>query len=380
MMSPRIVYLVTEDWYFASHRLPMARAAREAGFDVHVATQVERHGAAIAAEGFQVHPLSQKRGSFDPSQIFHAVREIRKLYRSIKPDLAHHVALRPCMLGSFAALGLPVTCLNAITGLGTAFIGDSTKLRMARMALSVASRPLLNRARSAVLVQNPDDRATVEQLGIDPNRITLIPGSGVDIRAMTPKPEPAGPVTIAFVGRLLDDKGIRVLVAAHAILCQRGRDIRLLIAGMPDPANPTSIPAAEIENWRSRPNLVHLGFVEDIAGLWSAANIAVLPSRREGLPLSLLEAAACGRPLVATDVPGCREIARQDVNALLVPPDNPQALADAIDRLAADPVLRRKFGAASRQIVEEEFSDKRVGRDTVALYRRLLHGVTQSSG
>ena len=252
---------------------------------------------------------------------------------------------------------------------------------LAWRSASQAFRLLLNRARSAVLVQNPDDRATVERLGIDPRSHYAY--SGLRRRHTCDDAESRSPqdlITIAFVGRLLDDKGIRVLVAAHAILCQRGRDIRLLVAGMPDPANPTSIPAAEIENWRSRPNLVHLGFVEDIAGLWSAANIAVLPSRREGLPLSLLEAAACGRPLVATDVPGCREIARQDVNALLVPPDNPQALAEAIDRLAADPALRRKFGAASRQIVEQEFSDERVGRDTVALYRRLLHGVTQSSG
>ena len=153
---------------------------------------------------------------------------------------------------------------------------------------------------------------------------------------------------------------------------RRGRDIRLLIAGVPDPANPTSIPPRELETWSGRPNLVHLGFVQDIAAFWASAHIAVLPSRREGLPLTLLEAAACGRPLVATDVPGCREIARAGLNALLVPPDDPQALADAIDRLAADPELRARFGRAGRELVEREFSSQRIGRDVVGLYRRLL--------
>jgi glycosyltransferase involved in cell wall biosynthesis len=152
----------------------------------------------------------------------------------------------------------------------------------------------------------------------------------------------------------VESKGIRTLLAAHERLGQRGRDIRLLIAGS------------------RRPNLKVLGFVEDIAGLWARAHIAVLPSYREGLPLSLLEAAACGRPLVATDVPGCREIARPGVNAFLVPLDDIEALANAIDRLARDPQLRREFGKAGREPVEPKFSSERIGRDVVALYRRLL--------
>jgi glycosyltransferase involved in cell wall biosynthesis len=200
----------------------------------------------------------------------------------------------------------------------------------------------------------------------------LIPGSGVDVDALTPQPEPAGPITIAFVGRLVESKGIRALIAAHERLSERGRDIQLLIAGLPDPANRTSISAQEIEAWCRRPNINHLGFVEDIGELWRRAHIAVLPSHREGVPLSLLEAAACGRPLVATDVPGCRDIARAGVNALLVPLDDSQALADAIDRLALDGELRRKFGQASRALVEREFSSARIGRDVVSLYRCLL--------
>jgi mannose/cellobiose epimerase-like protein (N-acyl-D-glucosamine 2-epimerase family)/glycosyltransferase involved in cell wall biosynthesis len=370
--APRVIYLVTEDWYFMSHRLPMARAARNAGFEVHVATRIDRHGAAIEAEGFHLHPISWRRGSLDPRDLIRVVREVRKLYRKLKPDLAHHVALPAAVVGSLAATGLPVVCLNALTGLGTMFIDDTAKVRVAHAPLRLALRSLLNRSRAAVLVQNPDDRTVIERLGVNRDRIALIPGSGVDIAAMAASPEPAGPITIAFIGRLVGSKGIRTLLAAHERLIQRGRDIQLLIAGLPDPANPTSIPPQEIDAWIRRPNVKHLGFVKDIGGFWACAHIAVLPSHREGLPLSLLEAAACGRPLIATDVPGCRDIARADLNALLVPLEDAEALADAIERLALDPQLRRKFGTAGRELVEREFSSQRIGRDLIALYRRLL--------
>jgi glycosyltransferase involved in cell wall biosynthesis len=174
------------------------------------------------------------------------------------------------------------------------------------------------------------------------------------------------------VGRLVGSKGIRALVEAHARLVASGQEIRLLIAGVPDPANPDAIGADELERWRRQTNVSYLGFVEDIAALWARAHIAVLPSYREGLPLTLLEAAACARPLIATDVPGCRDIARHDRNAFVVPLGDVGALARAIECLAGDADLRRRFGQAGRQLVEQEFSSKRIGRDTVALYRRLL--------
>jgi glycosyltransferase involved in cell wall biosynthesis len=370
--TSRVIYLVTEDWYFMSHRLPMARAARDAGFEVHVATRVDRHGATIEAEGFHLHPISWRRGSLDPRDLVRVVREVRRLYRNIKPDLAHHVALPATVVGSLAATGLPIVCLNAMTGLGTMFTSDTVKVRLVRTALTLALRRLLNRARSTILVQNLDDRAVIERLGVDGARIALIPGSGVDIEKMTPKPEPPGPVIVAFVGRLVESKGVRTLLAAHERLSQRGHPIQLLLAGTPDPANPMSIPAQDIEAWSKRPNVTHLGFVEDIGALWASAHIAVLPSHREGMPLSLLEAAACGRPLVATDVPGCRDIARPGVNAFLVPLNDAEALADAIDRLAGDPELRRRFGRASRHLVEQYFSSSLIGAELVKLYRRLL--------
>jgi mannose/cellobiose epimerase-like protein (N-acyl-D-glucosamine 2-epimerase family)/glycosyltransferase involved in cell wall biosynthesis len=369
---PAVIYLVTEDWYFVSHRLPMARAARAAGFEVHVATRIDRHGAAIEAEGFHLHPISWRRGSLDPRDMFRVLREVRRLYRELMPDLAHHVALPSAFVGSLAAVGLPIGCVNAMTGLGTLFISSDPKIRAARALLTPVLGRLLSRASSVVLVQNLDDRGVIESFGVDRGRIALIPGSGVDTDVMAPVPEPAGPIAIGFLGRLVEAKGIRTLVEAHTRLCARGREIRLVIAGTPDPANAGSIPAEEIEAWARRGNITYAGFVQDVAALWASVHIAVLPSHREGLPLSLLQAAACGRPLIATDVPGCREIARRDYNALLVPLGDVEALAQAIERLALDPELRRRFGAASRVLAEREFSSQRIGRDLIGLYRRVL--------
>lgn len=375
----RLVYLVTEDWYFLSHRLPMAREAKRAGYEVHVVTHVNKGAAAIAAEGFALHSVVWRRGSVSPFAFLSNIRAARRHYRAIDPDLVHHVALQPTIVGSLAATGLRCMRLNALAGLGFAFTSATLKARLVRPILRLLLRSVLGHPRAAVLVQNPDDRAAVRALGIADARIHVIPGSGVETDILTPLPEPEGAVTAAFVGRLLDDKGVRTLIAAHDILTARGQGIRLLIAGEPDPANPVSIPPQEIAAWGKRPDVELLGHVADIREVWKAAHIAVLPSRREGLPKSLLEAAACGRPIVATDVPGCREIARSGVNALLVPVDDAGALADAIGRLAREPSLRQTYGTAGRRLVEEEFSSQKIGGEIVALYNHLLNRTTQSS-
>jgi glycosyltransferase involved in cell wall biosynthesis len=350
----------------------MARAAQRAGYDVHVITQVGSDRAAIEALGFQLHDMVWRRGSVSPLAFAANVRAVRRVYRTIEPDLVHHVALQPTIVGSLAAAGLPCVRLNALAGLGFAFTSATPKARLLLPVLRALLRHVLGHPRAAVLVQNPDDRAAIAGLGVAGEKFFTIAGSGVDTDVLLPLPEPPGTVTAAFVGRLLDDKGVRTLVAAHDILARRGQSVRLLIAGEPDPANPVSIPSDEIAAWAKRPGLELLGQVSDIREVWKRAHVAVLPSRREGLPKSLLEAAACGRPIVASDVPGCREIARNGVNALLVPPDDPAALAAAIEKLALDPSLRMRFGAAGRRLVEEHFSSDRIGRETVALYDRLL--------
>jgi len=372
---PKLLYLVTEDWYFWSHRLPMARAAQRAGFDVAVATRVAQHGERIRAEGFALHPLRWRRGDNSAWAGLAAIAEIARLYRRERPDLVHHVALKPAVLGSIAALFAPVPAVvNAVTGMGFVAASPSLRARLLRRPLAAALARLIERRHSRVIVQNEDDRRLL--LALNPRaaaRIALIRGSGIDVTRFAPAPEPpAPPVVAGFAGRLLADKGVAPLIEAQQRLRERGLDLRLAIAGTPDPENPSSIDEATLARWRTLPGIEWLGQVDDIRELWRRAHIAVLPSRREGLPKSLLEAAAMGRPLVATDVPGCREVARAGVNALLVPPDDAEALAAALARLAEDAEQRRRFGQASRALVESDLAEAAVGAATVALYRALL--------
>jgi glycosyltransferase involved in cell wall biosynthesis len=375
-MTPRLAYIVTEDWYFLSHRLPMARAARAAGFDVHVLCRLDKGRAAIEAEGFAVHGLGWSRGSVSPAGNAAAVAEIARQLVHVGPALVHNIAMKPALLGSIAALRLPrLPVVTSITGVGSAFLGASLAARAGKAALGRTLAALLNRRRARAVVQNPDDRALLERLGVRAANIVLIPGSGVDTDALMPSPEPPPPLRATFVGRMLEDKGVRTLVAAHRLLRRQDLAIELVLAGTPDPENPTSIGRAELEAWGREPGITCAGHVSDIAGLWRQSHIAVLPSRREGLPKSLLEAAAAGRPLVASDAPGCREVAIDGATGLLAPVDDAAGLAAALARLAGDAALRARLGANARRLAVERFSAAAIGRQTAALYCSLLEPV-----
>jgi glycosyltransferase involved in cell wall biosynthesis len=363
--------VVSEDWAFMSHRLPMARAARDAGFEVHVATRVGSDAPAIRAEGFTLHAIPFRRGRTSPFVALPTILALRQVAHEVAPSLVHFVGLQCCVLGGLATTGLGLPQVNALTGLGYTFTGDRTRASVFRGMMIATLRYLLNRDRAVALVQNPDDRAALEQIGISSSRLALIPGSGVDTELLQPLPEPQGPITVGFAGRLLTDKGIRALVAAHRLLRQRGLDIMLMIAGEPDPANPASVSLEEAQAWAREPGITWLGHVDDIESLWRQAHIAALPSHREGLPKSLLEAAAFGRPMVATDAPGCREIVIADRTGLRVPIEAPEALAEAIVSLATSPQLRARYGAAARELLVARMSARSIGEATLQLYLTL---------
>ena len=371
-MASRLLYVVTEDWYFLSHRLPMARAARDAGYEVHVATRIKDGKAAIEREGFVPHALSWSRGSLSPHGSFAAVRELRRLLDKLEPDILHNVSLKPVLLGTTASLGLARTAVvNSLTGLGTLFIGEAKVSGATRRLVRFALSRLLRRTRSKIVVQNPDDRAFVIDLGVPEDAIVLIGGSGVDTGLLTPLPEPPPPMTAAYVGRMLADKGVPTLIEAFSSLGKRGVPLKLLLAGDCDKENPGSLAPEQLREFASLYGIEWLGHVADIRTVWQRANFAVLASRREGLPKSLLEAAACGRAMVATDAPGCREIAIEGVTALTVPVDDAAALAGAMEKLASDTELRKRFAANARALVECKFSADAIGKETVVLYETL---------
>src|SRR3984885_5639275 len=364
----RLLYGVNEDWAFLLNRLPMARAAQRAGYEVHVATRVNDGVGAIEAEGFTMHPIPLQRGGISPLAAIPAIRALRQITGRIKPDIAHHSGLQCCVYGAIAAFGRKFPYVSALTGMGYAFTSATWRTRLLRRILTWLLPLLLNRPGGVVLVQSPDDRAALVDLGIREASVVLIPGTGVDTDALQPLPEPDGPATYGFAGRLLTDKGIRALVAAHDIVRHQGLQTNLLIAGNPDPANPASVSVEEVTEWTQRPGITWLGHVKDISSLWKRCHFAVLPSHREGLPGSLMEAAACGRAMIATDAPGCREIVIDDQTGLLVPIEDPKALAQAIVKLATSPELRARYGKAARELVVSKLSAKIIGEQVVQLY------------
>jgi glycosyltransferase involved in cell wall biosynthesis len=374
--SRGILFLVTEDWYFCLHRLPIARAARDAGFRIMVATQVRDHGEVLEREGFQVIPMCWTRGSLNPLHTLAELRQIIGIYRKHRPDLVHHVAVRPSIYGSIAAALTGVSpVVNNLAGLGLAFSSGGAYARLVRAVVTTAFRLLFGRPGNCTLVENSDDRAfLITKAGLDADSVILIRGVGVDIRRFAPTPEHLeGVPVVTFVSRMLWPKGVGELVEAAHILCERGVVVKVRLVGMPDTTSRVSVQEQQLAQWNSEGVIEWLGYRDDIPELWRASNIAVLPSYyREGVPRSLLEAAACGRAIVTTDMPGCREIVQHGINGLLVPPRDSQAIADAIQQLVEDPATRQHMGAAGRVLVEEGFSEEYTVEQTLAVYRRLV--------
>jgi glycosyltransferase involved in cell wall biosynthesis len=377
---PKLLFLVTEDWYFCSHRLALARAARAAGFTVVVATRVRAHGEAIRSEGFVLCPLAWRRRGDGLLGAARAIRAIAGIYRAERPDIVHHVALKPVLFGGIARrLAFPratdrPAAVDAVMGLGSGFSTTAPAARLRRRALGTALRAAAGSGGSWVLVQNPEDRAALVGLGIDPGRIALIRGSGVDTSRFVPLPDPeTGTFTMALVARMLRDKGVFEAVEAVRRLRARGLAVELLLAGPTDPDSANPLTEETLHSLAAEPGIEWLGPVADVRTVWHRAAIALLPSTYgEGVPKTLLEAAACARPVVATDVPGCREAVRHGETGILVPPHDVGALAGAIAELAADPVLRARMGRAGRALIEQQFTDAIVARETLALYRAIL--------
>lgn len=372
--APKLLFLVTEDWYFWKHRAHLARAARDAGFRVLVAAAPGERVADIRAEGFEYHPLDFNRRSMNPLGQAVVLKRLTALYRAARPDIVHHVAVKPILYGSLAARLTGVTRrVNALTGLGYVFTGSGVKRRVLRLFISRWYKLALGGRKAVNIFQNPDDMRLFCSFGLtDTRHCRLIKGAGVDVERFCPAPEPQGRPTIAIAARMLADKGVHDLVRAGELLAAKRLDFKIVLAGSPDRHNPSAIPEETLRSWNDRGYLQWTGYVDDMANLLRQTHVACLPSYREGLPLSLLEAAAAGRPMVATDVPGCREVVRHGQTGLLVPPRDPQALADALETLLADGEMRQRMGAAARKLAVDEFSEQAVQGETLAVYKELL--------
>ena len=369
MAAPKLLFLVTEDWYFVSHRLPLAIAAQAAGYEVVVATRAGRQADVIRDAGIRLIPFAMSRRGGNP---FAEVMALWRLYRLEKPDLVHHVALKPVMFGALAAwLARVPAQVNAVAGLGWLFTSSKSVVRLVRPFLRWMLAYLLNRPHSLTIVQNPEDSSLLERSGLSAKRLRLIRGAGVDVQIFFPVVPAPEPVCIVLVSRMLWDKGVGEFVEAARRLTEEGVNARFVLVGDPDPANPASVPESALRSWHGQHGVEWLGRRDDIPAVLQAAHIACLPSYREGLPKSLLEAAACGLPIVTTDTPGCREVVRDGVNGLLVPVHDAAALAAALGKLIGDAALRRRMGEQSRLRAETEFGLEAVIAQTLEVYREV---------
>ncbi|MFZ3059432.1 MAG: glycosyltransferase family 4 protein [Candidatus Methanoperedens sp.] len=370
----KLLFVVNDAAYFLSHRLHVAQAAQEVGFEVHVATPEGHATSAIVDEGLTYHPVPLTRKGVNPWQELGSIVALVSLYHKLQPDIVHHVTIKPVLYGGIAArLARVPAVVDAVTGLGYVFIARGFKLSLLRSAVKLGYKVALSHRNQRVIFQNPDDSALFLDAGIVTIRDTvLIKGSGVDTSIFTPLPEVRGTPLVVLASRMLWDKGVGEFVEAAKMLRAKGVHARFALVGDTDSGNPAAVSATQLETWKNPGEVEWYGKRDDMPAVFSKAHVVCLPSYREGLPRALIEAAACGRAIVTTDTPGCREIVRHGENGLLVPVRDSKALADAVRTLIEDPVLRAKMGARGREIAVAEFSQEQVIKETLSVYHELL--------
>ena len=368
----RVLLFANTDWYLYNFRLALAEHLREHGAHVILVSPNGAYGEKLRALGFEWCEFDFERKGTNPFDELRTLNRLTRLYEAVVPDLVHHFTIKCVLYGGIAARRLGIPTVSAVTGMGHVFTTHTMKNAILRPLVSAAYRYALKR--SQVIFQNPDDRTDFLLRGlVTTPQANLIRGSGVNVTRFRTKPSTV--ITerlrtrIVFVGRLLREKGVAEFVEAARIVRTLHPDIRFQIAGEPDEGNPSSISFSQIRKWVNEGNVEWLGHCPEILAVLWDSDICVLASYREGTPRSLLEAAACGLPLVATDVPGCREICRDGVNGILVPPRDAKAVAVAIVRLIDDPALCHAMGLRSREIAVAEFSEEKVIAETVKVYQ-----------
>jgi glycosyltransferase involved in cell wall biosynthesis len=372
---PRLLFVINDAAFFLSHRLPVADAARGAGFDVHVATPASRPADRIRELGFTYHSVGLTRGGTHLLRELLSLLQLIRLYRRIRPDIVHHATIKPVLYGGFAArLAAVPASVSTITGLGHIFSGTTRKTQLLRGVVRLLYRVALAHKKSTVIFQNPDDLAGFVNGGlVRTQQAVLIRGSGVDLDEFRITPEPMGDVRVVLASRMLWSKGIREFIEAAALLRGEGVTARFALVGGTDPSNPSAIPEAQLRAWHDAGVVEWWGFRTDMPEVLAGSHIVCLPTTYgEGVPKVLIEAAACGRPVVTTDASGCREIVVDGENGFLVRPRDPAAVAAALRQLIEDMGLRHRMGTRGREIAREGFSVETVTRKTVEVYRNLM--------
>ncbi|MGA9666656.1 MAG: glycosyltransferase family 4 protein [Gallionella sp.] len=367
----KILFFVTEDWFVCSHWLPIIIGARGEGYDVVVVTRTNQHAGIIRRHGARVIPFELSRRGANLFREIAAIWRLARIYREEQPDIAHHVAMKPMLYGSLVArlLRIPHT-VNWVAGMGWLFVSDMHRAKLLQVLVRRVLGMLLRG--TSVIVENKDDREMIAGLGVREDDIRLVRGAGVDTTMYAPSPQPDGIPLVVLPARMLRDKGVVEFVEAARQLKQRGVHARFVLVGEPDPENPASVPEEQLIAWQQEGAVEWRGRSENMPQVYAQSRIICLPSYREGLPKSLLEAASCGLPVVTTNVPGCRDVVRDGDNGILVEARNAGALADALGKLLADPRLCQQMGQRGRERVLQEFSQERIVSQVLSIYREVL--------
>lgn len=375
----KVILFANTDWYLFNFRRSLALALQDEGYDVLLLSPAGEYGPRLRALGLRWQPLQMDRRSVNPLRETGLLLRVAMLLRHERPALLHNFTIKSAVYGSLAARMARVPArINAVDGLGYVFASNDRKARVLRPAVRALLRSALRGRNTRLILQNPDDKAAFEQFRlVESSRVKLIPGAGVDCMRFTPRATRCNganqPVRILLAARLLWEKGIAEYAQAARVLQAQGRNVRFLLAGTPDPGNPAAVPEAKLREWVEEGVLEWLGHVGNMRELYASVDIVVLPSYyREGIPTSLTEGAACGLPLITTDMPGCREVVTDGEDGLLIQPRDAEALACAIARLLDSPELAARLGHAARAKALDVFDEQIIIRRTLDVYRRLL--------
>lgn len=370
----KIILFANTDWYLYNFRLSLAHALRKSGLQVLLISPPGPYSAILKAQGFRWKPFVFDRRGMNPLGEVKTILRLARIYRLERPDMVNHFTPKCILYGSSAArLARVPAVMNTFTGMGYLYTAKTWQARLFQAAFEIVLRLALYRVKHVASFHNPEDRDQMVRAGIvSKSQTVVIRGAGVDTSKFVPRPEREDEPLVVLPARMLWDKGVGDFVEAARLLKKRGVRVKCVLVGMLDKHNPAHIPRAQVEAWEREGVIEWWGHQDNIADVLASSHIVVLPSYREGLPLALVEAAACARPIVSTDIPGCREIVRHGENGFLVRPKDSKSLAQAIATLVEDPILRVCMGARGRQIVVDQFSSEIIQREILTVYHQLL--------
>ncbi|WP_445427646.1 glycosyltransferase family 4 protein [Alishewanella sp. HL-SH05] len=371
----KIIFLVNVDWFFISHRLPIAIAAKNSGYDVHIACNFTEHYVLLESYGFTLHHIPFDRSGGGIRHELNTLFRIRQVFKDVKPELVHAVTIKPVLYGGLVGRVLGIkNMVYAVSGLGLVFVAEGFAARVRRFLVTALYKFSLGVKNFRVIFQNPVDKSILKKaVGLNEKRCVMIKGSGADLTTYNVADEPDGTPVVVMAARLLREKGVYQFVEAARLLKEKGVLARFHLVGEPDPGNPNTVKLDELDKWRHQGIVEILGFRSDIPEVFASSHIVVLPSfYGEGLPKVLIEAAACGRAIVTTNNPGCAEAVIDGESGIIVPAKDSQALADAIEKLVTDKTLRLKMGKSGRALAEREFDVQSVVAKHLDIYQLLL--------